>query len=267
MNAEVIERKFLRMGARLKISRQEKRRSAPLTLDVTKDSEGEHFLILATPGTDADLEVVDVQRDDRHLLLMTRENGRKHKFLCGHDERHWFVAAIPERARGVTNVATAMEALKPEEVLRAQDGVLRRPRDRKSRRNRAYVRQGEWFFVPEPAREIDPALILRNEPLSRGRRSKPHVMEECYRTGGELVYVSYRYPNGVNQATYNDLMRNDRTRARRMDWWTQRRDPEVYARGTVRHADHRTIRLTCWHRVFMNTEHQAAAMSQIVFLD
>jgi len=36
------------------------------------------------------------------------------KFLCGHDERHWFVAAVP--GRGVSNVRTAMEALKPAAV-------------------------------------------------------------------------------------------------------------------------------------------------------
>jgi hypothetical protein len=30
----------------------------------------------------------------RHLLLMAR-SWTKDKFLCGHDERHWFVCAVP----------------------------------------------------------------------------------------------------------------------------------------------------------------------------
>ena len=57
---------------------------------------------------------------------MVRQSGqraglpdRKDKFLCGHDERHWFVAGVPERAP-VSNVVTAMEALKPD-VVRAQE--------------------------------------------------------------------------------------------------------------------------------------------------
>ena len=44
-------------------------------------------------------------------------------------------------------------------------------------------------------------------------------------------------------------------------------DPEVYVRGTVKHRDHATIRLDGWHRVELNTETQAAAMSRVAFLD
>jgi hypothetical protein len=45
------------------------------------------------------------------------------------------------------------------------------------------------------------------------------------------------------------------------------RDPELFARGTVRHPDHATITLHGWHRVVMNTEHQSSAMRHVVFLD
>ena len=31
------------------------------------------------------------------------------------------------------------------------------------------------------------------------------------------------------------------------------RDPELYAKGAVRHPDHGTIDLASWHRVFRNT--------------
>jgi hypothetical protein len=34
-------------------------------------------------------------------------------FLCGHDERRWFVGAIPEAASGVVNVRTVRHALQP----------------------------------------------------------------------------------------------------------------------------------------------------------
>jgi hypothetical protein len=44
-------------------------------------------------------------------------------------------------------------------------------------------------------------------------------------------------------------------------------DAEVFARGAIRHDDHRTIRLAGWHKALMNTEHQAAAMRHVAFLD
>ena len=106
--------------------------------------------------------------DELMAVLMSREVNGKHKFLCGHDERHWFVAAVPEAA-AVSTVATAMEALKPFDVRRLQDRLAVKPRKRNRRRNEAFVRQGEWFFVPV-ASSFQPkkSLILTNEPLRRG---------------------------------------------------------------------------------------------------
>ena len=46
-----------------------------------------------------------------------------------------------------------------------------------------------------------------------------------------------------------------------------RRNPGVYVRGSVRHADHKTIVLRGWHQVLMNTEGQALAMRNVAFLD
>jgi hypothetical protein len=45
------------------------------------------------------------------------------------------------------------------------------------------------------------------------------------------------------------------------------RDAEVFAMGTIRHADHATVRLSGWHRVLMNTEPRARAMRHVAFLD
>jgi hypothetical protein len=45
------------------------------------------------------------------------------------------------------------------------------------------------------------------------------------------------------------------------------RDAEVYARGEVRHRDHKTIDLVGWHRVYMNRERFARHAPQIAFLD
>jgi hypothetical protein len=92
-----------------------------------------------------DLEVVDLARIERHLLLLARDGEEKSKFLCGHDERHWFVAAVPESVSGVSGVQ-AKAALQPELVREAIERM--RPKDAFRRRNAAYVRQGEWFLRP-----------------------------------------------------------------------------------------------------------------------
>jgi hypothetical protein len=50
-------------------------------------------------------------------------------------------------------------------------------------------------------------------------------------------------------------------------WRRMTRDAEVYARGEVRHLDHKTIDLYGWHRVYMNRERFARHAPQIAFLD
>jgi hypothetical protein len=46
-----------------------------------------------------------------------------------------------------------------------------------------------------------------------------------------------------------------------------RRNPGVYVKGRVCHADHATITLHGWHRVVMNTEGQSKLMRNVAFLD
>jgi hypothetical protein len=156
-------------------------------------------------------------------------------------------------------VASAKAALQPAPV-RLEAARLKR-KERFRRRNAAYVRQGEWFFVATPWLQPDPALVLRNEPLSRGR-GKPHIMELACRTGGEVVYVNSQHRQGISESRYLRLPEQ-----RRRSYTRMVRDPEVFAKGAVRHPDHATIVLRDWHRVLMNTEHQAAAMRHVAFLD
>src|SRR6266851_3821174 len=166
MDTNLLDIKFARIGARLKVANRPSRRfrtSAGLvSLDVQADRKGEFFEIARQPDADAEVAVLDVQPADRHILLLIRENGEKHKFLCGHDERHWFVAAIPESAP-VGTVRQAKEALKPAEVHIAQARQGLRAEARSRRKNIAYIRQGEWFFVPAPDLVIDEKLVLRHE--------------------------------------------------------------------------------------------------------
>jgi hypothetical protein len=195
-------------------------------------------------------------------VTWTGENQQFDRYLCGHDEREWFVAAVPG---GASSVRQAMDALQPQEVRAALARSYVSSRKRYTRKNRAFRRQGEWFFVPEPSVVMDAKLILRNKPLRRGG-GKPHIVAELVRTGGETVYICKRFPNGFTAPEYRAMLLNNPD-AKRWGWKMMRRNPSVYARGDIRHRDHATITLPFWHRVSMNTETQSRAMANVAFLD
>jgi hypothetical protein len=234
--------------------------SEDLALDVRQDQHGEYFLISRAQASTTELVVLDVQPRDRHLLLLSRSAAEKHRFLLGHDERHWFVAGIPE-STPVSRVRDAKQALKPDLVQTSERGVRTKYRDRRS--NAARIRQGEWFFVPAPQVRVELLLVLRNEPIARGG-GKPHVCEELYRFGGETVYVSPGAPNSLTDEQYRALSEGERNR---WNWRVMRRNPRVYVRGRVRHSDHKTVTLDGWHEVLSNTENLSHAMRNVAFLD
>jgi len=210
----------------------------------------------------AELIPLNVRLDLRHLLLLLKreDNGSKEKFLCGHDERHWFVAAVHT---GAVDVNSAMETLKPDIARASQVRQNVRPQAWNKRHNSGFIRQGEWFFIPRP-NFAPPAManILRNEPIRLGSR-KAHIVEEIYRTGGETVYVSTYAPNGISTAQYQRLIAGN-AKAANAQWRVMQRNPEVYARGRVRHPDHATIVLPFWHRVAANGEPRS---ERVAFLD
>jgi hypothetical protein len=267
MNHEHIERGFEKIGARVAFGTDPSRfrwiRPRIFLLDIRTDRKGEYFDI-QTYRDAPEIEVIDVRPSEHHLLLLVRDaKGAKAKYLCGHDERHWFVAAIPELAP-VGTVRQAKEALKPREVMEAQSRECLGAREQGRRKTRAYIRQGEWFFVPALRLQIDDRLVLRDEPLTRG--GKPHLAEYCYRAGGEKVYVCSSYPWGLLEREYRALILRSPA-AKAQHWEVRRRNAMVYVRGTIRHPDHKTVRLHGWHRVVPNTEGQASAMKRVLFID
>lgn len=242
----VLTEQFSRIGARVKIRPLFHRPGA--LINVLRDRDGEYF-DLQRSAPDLPMEVIDIRPNIRHLVLMVRDGRDKNKFLCGHDERHWFTAAVP--GESVRNVKTAMEALKPATV------------------GASFTRQGEWFFVPRDLPVMPSMLnpVLRNEPLSRGSGSKPHMCEELIRIGGTQVYVNRQYgPTGLTENEYQTLIAST-PEAAKVSWQGMVRDPEVYVRGHVRHSDHKTVRLDDWCRVFMNNERLARHAAQVAFLD
>ena len=268
MDTGLLVEKFALMGARARfreVTDDSRRwRREPPGIDIKADDRGEFFDVRTVPGEGVEFEVVDLRPEMRHLLLLGRRDGKKEKYLCGHDERHWFVCAVP--GDSVSGVLTAMESLPPPRVRAAVRRNLTRPKHRFSRRNEAFVRQGEWFFIPEPRLEVPAWLVLRNEPLSRGGGSKPHTCQFAHRRGGTAVWVCSRHPAGLTASQYERLLADD-PKAARWNWRSFVRDPEVFVRGRVRHKDHKTVVLEGWHRVAMNTERQAWFAPRVVFLD
>ncbi|MGC3961248.1 MAG: hypothetical protein QM813_25970 [Verrucomicrobiota bacterium] len=250
-----------RQGARSWIS------PVDFAVDIQRDGVGEFFeLRVPTHLSEVlDLTVMQAEPKQQHLLLAVRRSGHVpqfDRFLCGHDEREWFVAAVPG---GASSVRQAMDALQPQDVRASLTRNHVSSRKRYARKNRAFRRQGEWFFVPVPSFVADEKLILRDEPLQRGS-GKPHLVEEIFRSGGEMVHVCDRYPNGVTPDEYRAIIQQN-PNAGRWRWRVRSRNPGVYARGTVRHSDHATITLPFWHRVIMNTETQSRTMRNVAFLD
>lgn len=238
-------------------------------LDIERNPREEQFILRLRESAADSVEffAVDIRPKRRHLLLVAKlrmplGEPEKRKFLCGHDERHWFVAPL-SNADHLSDIDQAMESLKPAAAIASQRRNRVGGKRINARRNAGFIRQGEWFFIPRPELSIARAeMILRAEPIRRAGGA-PHIVEELYREGGEQVYVCARYPHGVSEARFRELT-SAKPDARKWDWRPMRRNPRAYARGRVRHPDHATICLSFWHEVHMSDELRAA---NVAFLD
>lgn len=270
MTTAELEKKFAEMGARIKLVRAENRlvrrvsrRRFPLATQKRSDPGYEIDVIQARRSTDESFVirartninpiVLNTEPKQRHLLLQIGAE----RYLCGHDERHWFVAGVPNSA---TTVRTAILALRPEGV-----GQARGHKQLLKRRTKNYVRQGEWFFVPAPDLQVPGHLILEREPIRRGR-NQPHICQELYRTGGETVVVCPHHPNEITLAEWEKQggLTAHRKTHRYCAPQTMQRNATAYVRGKVSHPDHATIVLHGWHRVVGNLETTPEPMA---FLD
>ncbi len=263
-----LEKNFQKIGAKVKIiAARNTRRSvqtAPIRLDVIERNGEELFEIAVRQDLIGvlDLSILELKSQERHLVLLARHSDREGKtvskdhFLCGHDERHLFVASVD----AVSTVAAAKDSLKPARVREQETGQNINKRNR--RKTPVFKRQGEWFFLPV---EISPdkLRILKNEALVRGRGSKPHTAQFAFRQGGETVRVCSQYPNGLSEPEYDELIKEN-PHTRYFSWRVMQRNATVYAKGRISHADHATIVLDSWHQVLMNTERHSEA---VAFLD
>ncbi len=135
-----LNKMFTRMGARLRVpgvdpSFRRFRAGVPsrtevsnIAIEIGQDKSGEFFEIRTVRDGKQELDVLHVIPEEKHLVLLSRQFDKhgellaKQKFLCGRDEKHWFVAAIPE-SEPVSTVAGARIALKPEAVRKRELAV------------------------------------------------------------------------------------------------------------------------------------------------
>jgi len=299
MEHETIMKKFELMGARVKFREPIRRESLIqfprrrslgtqrqvnpniFNVDVGIDKHGEYFDI--NISKDVSLDVVNIDANDRHLLLNAKiptnnpfAKPDNIKALCGHDERHWFSSQVRSE---VSSVKLAKEALKPPEVISSQKNKGVKSKKWNKRKNDGFIRQGEWFLVANNSLDVNPDLILPKEPLIlAGRRAgaKPHIAQFAYRTGGETVYVATaKISENVNREDFRRASSGLTTKeridfikkfpeAKKWGWRPMVRNPELFIKGTLRHPDHKTIKLKTWHRVFVNGEIRD---KNVVFLD
>jgi hypothetical protein len=241
----------------------------PFVADIRGTRKNEHYEFHIDPALLKSIQVVDVDREGRHLLLNVQalpdpEAKNQHdlpvpqKLLMGHDEYHWFIAPVP---RSSISVDAAKQALKPTPVQEAQSKAKVRRKHLHKRKQAAFIRQGEWFFLPATDLVVDPKLILKKESIRRGS-GKPHLCEELYRTGGRTVMVSARHPSGISMDNYNRLTQDEKRKGG--SWRQMVENPTAYARGKVTHPDHSTILLPSWHRIQVNNENASSLRFGVV---
>jgi hypothetical protein len=172
----------------------------------------------ATVSRSAPIEVgTRVLFEDRHRRVIESVTPeRKRHFLCGMDESHLFIAQLPHAA---PTIKDAHRALAP--AIPPQYGAQRADRVR---------RQGEWFLLPITPLEtneldaVAPSEVRVRVGVAQAanlrRAGRPHVADEVIVIADSTVELGVR----------------------------------IYARGAIRHPDHRTVELRAWHRVIPNRE-------------
>ena len=155
-----------------------------------------------------------------------RTDAQKRHFLLGMDESHLFISQLP---RPATTVREAHALLEGEVVARARAGA------------RKVIRQGEWFFLTPSAHEL--------EALEEALASKRAVVQRKVPVG-PVVSASVWGPN------FRPRAGNPHTVDEVVSVAATEEDGErlVFARGKVRHVEHKTVALRDWMKVVRNSE-------------
>ena len=236
MFGNTLKQHFMVMGADVDVAVGGDR----FEVDVQYTGHSEVFQIRLPDDGSVTAKVLDSDWRRRHLVLDVshRRFGVNQKYLCGHDEFHWFVAALPEKTEAVS-VPEAMEALKPQAVLTEQRCKRVRRHRRGNRRTTAYVRQGEWFFIPCPEFDADRQIVAHNGTLVRGQ-GKPHHVEMLCRPQDGETYVRGKVWHPDHRTIYLDR------------WHKVLRNTEVVPKDLVEDRKQEELRESLFHMNFVD---------------
>lgn len=166
--------------------------------DIDLPLETEYSIDRKTPGKPNSNQV--------NLVLTATVPSSTMYFLVGFDEDHCFISRLPKE---VNTVKQAHEILIPEEI-----------------RDRHYIRQGEFFFVPQHSicKEVEELDAMTNAAigvdniLGEHDNSTPHYAD---------LLITVEYPDGST---------------------------DELVMGNIETKRHKTISLNSLHKVYRNTE-------------
>jgi len=224
-----------------------------IRLDTSGDKRSP-FVLRLGKDADGEIKLLNVDTSQHGVLLQIQQENVKVNFLCGLDEfDKTFIARVPNQ--GITTVANAKDALKPPEVLDAERSTPRmgKKKNKHKRRNSAWLRQGEWFFIPMPKYEPgDSAILRKNAPLMvAGNRA--HKAELVADTAGESRYISIMDARrSLSKKGYERLMKENSKE--QYKWEMRSESSSIYVKGRITAPDHKTLVLNIWHRAVPNRE-------------
>jgi hypothetical protein len=245
--SQFLSRPFASLGLRLDLPKRPIVSESPeiFQMDIARPRGRETFRLWKGHESNA-VRVTDTDRERRQLVLLVQEaprtfvhrlskNGAKapppeyREFRLVKDtQTHWtferwtpstmrrFLCGMDERHLFIAQFDGGTTVKDAHRKLKPQE-VLAADRSAPGRT----LRQGEWFFVALSGTE--------SRFLADRLRSVPYIVRKLESLGG----------NGRPHVA-DEVVRTDRER--------------VYARGRVRHPDHKTLILTEWCRVHRNAE-------------
>ncbi|HVR85446.1 MAG TPA: hypothetical protein VMU54_14110 [Planctomycetota bacterium] len=214
-------------------------------MDIARSRGGETFRLWKGHESNA-VRVTDTDKEHQQLMLLVQEAPRAfvHRIakrgraapppdfrefrVVRETDTHWtferwtpsamrrFLCGMDERHLFIAQVDGGTTVKDAHRMLKPRE-VLEADRSAPGRTER----QGEWFFVALSAAE--------SRFLTDRLRSVPYIVRRSESLGG----------NGRPHVA-DEVVRTDRER--------------VYARGRIRHPDHKTLVLSGWRRVFRNAE-------------
>ena len=168
-----------------------------MSIETKGKKKGIEYFKLSKGHENNQVRVIDVDCKARQLILLVKEPERQYKvrrwdyikrdyveemqktpnnlrkLLCGFDEKHLFIAQLPDNQRVVNKIKDAHRILKPQIIAKNK------------KKNNRIKRQGEWFFIPITHKEQELINLYQKNVLKKVRigngGGNPHIANQLLR--------------------------------------------------------------------------------------